>query len=83
MRGRRVGPIQLRGPHLGNAFAHLARPKDVSTLEQAPRANTRTLPLDLLTRRAANQLDRVADFLADHSPAGTTAVHLPEEGEFG
>ncbi|WP_328834560.1 ATP/GTP-binding protein [Streptomyces europaeiscabiei] len=81
--GRRVGPVQLRGPHLDDVFAHLARPKDVPALEQAARTNAGALPLDQLTERATEQLGRVAAFLTSLSPAGATAVHLSKEKEFG
>ncbi|WP_060903245.1 hypothetical protein [Streptomyces europaeiscabiei] len=81
--GRRVGPVQLRGPHLDDVFAHLARPKDVPALEQAARTNAGALPLDQLTERATEQLGRVAAVLTSLSPAGATAVHLSKEKEFG
>ncbi|MFI6494313.1 ATP/GTP-binding protein [Streptomyces sp. NPDC050564] len=74
--GRRVGPVQLRGPHLDAVFAAQARPQKVDALEQAAHANAGALPLDQLTARAARQEGRVAAFLAEHAPAGTTSVHL-------
>ena len=80
--GRRVGPVQLRGPHLDDVFAAQARPKDVPALERAAHANAQALPLDQHTDRAAKQLGRVAAFLAEHSPAGATAVHLSKENEW-
>ncbi|MEV6056459.1 ATP/GTP-binding protein [Streptomyces sp. NPDC052107] len=76
--GRRIGPIQLRGPHLDDAFATLARPQQAGALQRAAHANAQALPLDQLTERAAGQLGRVAAFLAAHSPADA-AVHLPKE----
>ncbi|MEV5078872.1 ATP/GTP-binding protein [Streptomyces sp. NPDC056159] len=79
--GRRVGPVQLRGPHLDDVFAAQARPQQVPALERAAQANTQALPLDQLTDRAAKQLGRVAAFLAAHSPAGAAAVHLSKEKE--
>ncbi|MEU0413863.1 ATP/GTP-binding protein [Streptomyces griseorubiginosus] len=81
--GRRIGPIQLRGPHLDDVFAAQARPKDVPALEHAAQANAQALPLGQLTDRAAEQLGRVAAFLAEHSPAGAAAVDLSKEKEFG
>lgn len=83
--GRRVGPVQLRGPHLDDVFAAQARPKDVPALQRAAQANAKALPLGQLTDRAAGQLGRVAAFLATHSPAGAAAVHLSKEKdqEFG
>jgi hypothetical protein len=83
VRGRRVGPIQLRGPHLDDVFAAQARPQQVPALERAALANAQALPLDQLTDQAAKQLGRVAAFLGAHSPAGAAAVHLSKEKEFG
>lgn len=77
--GRRIGPVQLRGPHLDHVFAHLARPRDVPTLERAAHANAQAHPLDVLTDRAAAQLARVTAFLIAHSPV---AVHQSQENEF-
>ncbi len=42
--GHRVGPLQLRGPHLDDVFAAQARPKNVAALERAAQANARALP---------------------------------------
>ncbi|WP_329600206.1 ATP/GTP-binding protein [Streptomyces pseudovenezuelae] len=81
--GRRIGPIQLRGPHLDDAFAAQARPKDVPALEHAAQANAQALPLGQLTDRVGEQLGRVAAFLAEHSPADAAAVDLSKEKEFG
>ncbi|MDQ1041859.1 ATP/GTP-binding protein [Streptomyces sp. V4I2] len=80
--GHRIGPLQLRGPHLDDIFAHLARPRDVPALERAARANAQALPLTQLTQRATAQLDRVTAFLAQHSPAATTAAGLPKDNEW-
>ncbi|MER5913018.1 ATP/GTP-binding protein [Streptomyces sp. NPDC001982] len=80
--GRRIGPIQLRGPHLDNVFAAQARPQQVPALEQAAQTNAQALPLDQLTDRAAGQLGRVTAFLADHAPAGAAAAHLSKENEW-
>ncbi|MGP4049359.1 ATP/GTP-binding protein [Streptomyces sp. 2A115] len=81
--GRRVGPVQLRGPHLDDIFAAQARPKDVPALERAALANAGARPLGQLTDLATQQLGRVAAFLAEHSPADATAVDLSKEKEFG
>lgn len=83
--GHRIGPIQLRGPHLDDVFAAQARPRRVGALEQAAQANAQALPLDQLTDRAAKQLARVAAFLAEFSPASAAAVHLSKgmDQEFG
>ncbi|MGW4560997.1 ATP/GTP-binding protein [Streptomyces sp. NPDC004561] len=77
--GRRVGPVQLRGPHLDAVFAAQARPRQVPALEQAALANAGALPLDQLIDRAAGQIGRVAAFLAERSPAGATPVPLTKE----
>ncbi|MFJ8364263.1 ATP/GTP-binding protein [Streptomyces sp. NPDC093984] len=77
--GRRVGPVQLRGPHLDAIFAAQARPRQVPALEQAALANAGALPLDQLTDHSAQQISRVAAFLAEHSPATATPVPLTKE----
>lgn len=77
--GRRVGPVQLRGPHLDAVFAPQARPRQVPALEQAALANAGALPLDQLTDRAAEQFGRVAAFLAERSPAGAAPVPPSKE----
>ena len=77
--GRRVGPVQLRGPHLDAVFAAQARPRQVPTLEHAALANARALPLNQLTDRAAEQIGRVAAFLAERPPAGAASVPLAKE----
>ncbi|MFD6285359.1 ATP/GTP-binding protein [Streptomyces sp. NPDC060205] len=74
--GHRIGPVQLRGPHLNDVFADHARPQDIPALERAARAHAGTLPLNELTASAAAQLDRVTTLLTDLTPARTTAVHL-------
>ncbi|WP_314223644.1 ATP/GTP-binding protein [Streptomyces zaehneri] len=79
VRGRRVGPVQLRGPHLDDVFAAQARPNQVPALERAAQANAQALPLDQLTDRAAKQLGRVAAFLAACAPASAAAVPLSKE----
>ncbi|OIJ88166.1 ATP/GTP-binding protein [Streptomyces sp. MUSC 14] len=80
--GRRIGPIQLRGPHLDDVFTDQARARDIPALEQAACANAGALPLHQLTDRAARQLARVTAFLTEHSPAVTTAVRLSKENEW-
>ncbi|MDQ0994755.1 ATP/GTP-binding protein [Streptomyces sp. V3I7] len=70
VRGRRIGPVQLRGPYLDAVFSGLARPKKVPALEQAAHANACALPLSQLTQRAAEQLGRATAFLAEHSSTG-------------
>ncbi|MCI3273357.1 ATP/GTP-binding protein [Streptomyces cylindrosporus] len=77
VRGQRVGPVQLRGPHLDAVFAAQARPQQTRALQRAAEANAQALPLGQLTHRAAQQLGRVTAFLAAHAPAG--AVRLSKE----
>ncbi|MFF9705369.1 ATP/GTP-binding protein [Streptomyces griseofuscus] len=85
VRGRRIGPFRLRGPHLDAVFAALARPKQAPALERAAQANAQAVPLHQATDRAADQLGRVTAFLTMHSPAGAAAAHLSKEKdqEFG
>ncbi|MGW1616386.1 ATP/GTP-binding protein [Streptomyces sp. NPDC002285] len=78
--GRRIGPIQLRGPHLDDVFAAKARPKEVPALERVAQANAGALPLDQLIDRASEQLGRVAAFLTARSPS---SAPLSKEKEFG
>ncbi|MFD8737491.1 ATP/GTP-binding protein [Streptomyces sp. NPDC059618] len=66
--GRRIGPLQLSGPHLDDLFTDQARPRNVPALEHAARIAARALPLDQLTQAAAGHLDRVSAFLAQHAP---------------
>ncbi|MGW2696663.1 ATP/GTP-binding protein [Streptomyces sp. NPDC001296] len=73
--GRRVGPVQITGPHLDDVFAHHARPHQAAELEQFALAMAGTASLQDLTARAADQLDRVNGFLARHTPT-TPAVRL-------
>ncbi|MFF9818915.1 ATP/GTP-binding protein [Streptomyces sp. NPDC014006] len=80
--GRRVGPVQLRGPHLDDIFAAQARPQQVGALERAAQANAQAVPMQTLTERAAKQLGRVATFLATHAPAGAASAHLSKEKEW-
>ncbi|MEU6610268.1 ATP/GTP-binding protein [Streptomyces shenzhenensis] len=78
--GRRVGPVRITGPHLDEVFADYARPGQIGALERAARATAGAAPLGQLTDRAENQLTRVSDFLAQHTSAATSAVHLPKKG---
>ncbi|MFF2387000.1 ATP/GTP-binding protein [Streptomyces sp. NPDC058108] len=71
--GQRLGPVQLRGPHLDTVFAAQARPQRVPALEHAALKNAGARPLGELTNRSAEQLKRVADFLAEQAPAGLAA----------
>ncbi|MEJ8654992.1 ATP/GTP-binding protein [Streptomyces sp. MS1.AVA.4] len=68
--GRRVGPVQLRGPHLDKVFAAQARPQKVRALEQAALANAGALPLSQVTELVGEQLERVTAFVCELAPAG-------------
>ncbi|MGQ4434333.1 ATP/GTP-binding protein [Streptomyces sp. SAS_260] len=78
--GRRVGPVQITGPHLDEIFADLARPGRVAALERSARATARTAPLTTLTDRAANQLTSVRGFLAQHANTTPANVQLTKKG---
>lgn len=78
--GRRVGPVQLRGPHLDALFASQARPDQVPALERAALANAGALPLDLLAGRAGEQFDRVSEFVTGLAAPGTTQPSLSKHG---
>ncbi|MER5386390.1 ATP/GTP-binding protein, partial [Streptomyces sp. NPDC002688] len=75
VRGRRVGPVKVHGPHLDSVFAAQARPKQVPDLERAALANAGALPLSELTEHATGQLRRVTALLAEHAPH-TSRVRL-------
>ncbi|MFJ9729434.1 ATP/GTP-binding protein [Streptomyces sp. NPDC101209] len=79
--GHRIGPVQLRGPHLDTVFAAQARPRHVPELQRAALANAQALPLDQLLDHAASQLGRVTAFLAEHSPTTATAEPLTKNEE--
>ncbi|MEU8645022.1 ATP/GTP-binding protein [Streptomyces sp. NPDC048674] len=68
VRGRRVGPVKVRGPHLDSVFAAQARPRQVPDLEKAALAAAGARPLTELTDHAAAQLGRVSAFLNEHAP---------------
>ncbi len=80
--GRRIGPVQVTGPHLDDVFADYARPRDVARLEHTARTTAGAQLLDQLTERAATQLDRVNTFLAQHTPTRTPAVSLDKAKEY-
>ncbi|MET7456262.1 ATP/GTP-binding protein [Streptomyces sp. NPDC005574] len=74
--GRRVGPVQITGPHLDEVFANYARPRQTAALERAARAMAGAEPLSQLTTHAADQLDRVNRFLAQLAPPTPPAARL-------
>ncbi|CAM5516923.1 hypothetical protein STENM223S_03210 [Streptomyces tendae] len=71
VRGRRVGPVKITGPHLDDVFAAYARPDNTTAFESAARTTANTAPLDELTTRTRGQLDRVNAFLAQLTPTTT------------
>ncbi|MER5382356.1 ATP/GTP-binding protein [Streptomyces sp. NPDC002688] len=75
VRGRRVGPVKVRGPHLDSLFAAQARPKQVPDLERAALANAGALPVSELAEHTTGQLRRITAFLTEHAPA-TSRVRL-------
>jgi hypothetical protein len=71
IKGRRVGPVKITGPHLDDVFTAYARPDNAAAFERAARTTAGTAPLDELTTRARGQLDRVNTFLAQLAPTTT------------
>ncbi|WP_405562789.1 ATP/GTP-binding protein [Streptomyces phaeochromogenes] len=80
VRGRRVGPVRITGPHLDDVFADYARPRQAGELERAARAAARATPLDELTAPAADELNRVSTFLTQHTPTTPPATRLQSKG---
>ncbi|MGW7671485.1 ATP/GTP-binding protein [Streptomyces sp. NPDC054775] len=79
VKGRRIGPVQITGPHLDDVYAHYARPRQVAALERAARATAGAAPLDQLTDRAAEQLTRVSDFLAQLAPVTASSAPMKKK----
>ncbi|MBL1109404.1 ATP/GTP-binding protein [Streptomyces sp. 5-8] len=77
VKGRRVGPVRITGPHLDEVFADYARPGQAGALERVARATAGAAPLGQLTDQAESQIIRVSDFLAHHS---SSAGHLQKKG---
>ncbi|MFF1321972.1 ATP/GTP-binding protein [Streptomyces chartreusis] len=67
VKGRRIGPVRITGPHLDDVFADYARPNRARALVRAAQATAEAAPLNELTDRAENQLTRVSSFLTDHN----------------
>ncbi|MET8411872.1 ATP/GTP-binding protein [Streptomyces sp. NPDC005195] len=80
VRGRRVGPARISGPHLDEVFADYARPRQAAALERAALAMAGAEPLDQLTTRATDQLGRVNRFLAQLAPTTQPAIRLQKKG---
>ncbi|MFJ9822292.1 ATP/GTP-binding protein [Streptomyces sp. NPDC101151] len=80
VRGRRVGPIRITGPHLDEVFADYSRPRQAAALERAALAMAGAEPLGRLTTRATDQLGRVNQFLTQLAPTTPPAVRLQQKG---
>ncbi|MGW6317576.1 ATP/GTP-binding protein [Streptomyces sp. NPDC055099] len=80
--GRPVGPVLIHGPHLDEVFAEQYRPTRLSALEQAADRNAQARPLNELTTTAADQLQRVRDFLRDHAPATNSTTTLTKNSDY-
>ncbi|GGM20642.1 hypothetical protein GCM10010129_76230 [Streptomyces fumigatiscleroticus] len=65
--GRRIGPVKITGPHLDDVFADHARPRQADAADRAARILAGAAPLPQLTARAAGQLEKVTDFLTQHT----------------
>ncbi|WP_122614537.1 ATP/GTP-binding protein [Streptomyces sp. Tu 4128] len=68
VKGRRIGPVKITGPHLDDVFATYARPDNTAAFERAARTTAGTAPLDQLTTRTRGQLGRVNAFIAQLTP---------------
>jgi hypothetical protein len=80
VKGRRVGPFQITGPHLDDVFALYSRPLQVAALEHSAQAMAGAAPLGQLTAHASDQLARVGAFLAQHVPTTPPATGLQKKG---
>ncbi|MFF1276977.1 ATP/GTP-binding protein [Streptomyces marokkonensis] len=76
--GRRIGPVQITGPHLDNVFTDHARPHQAAALERTARTMAGAAPLDQLTARAAGQQNRVGTLIGQRAATPPTE-RLQEE----
>ncbi|MFC9280165.1 ATP/GTP-binding protein [Streptomyces collinus] len=67
VRGRRIGPVKITGPHLEEVFADYARPRHTAALQRSAQDLAGTAPLPDLIARATGQLARVNRFLSEHA----------------
>ncbi|MGW7600537.1 ATP/GTP-binding protein [Streptomyces antimycoticus] len=72
--GRRVGPLQMRGPELHETFRRLARPHDVPALNRAADDMAAARPIAELISVANHQKQQVLDFLTRSAPAAATTA---------
>ncbi|MEV5776608.1 ATP/GTP-binding protein [Streptomyces antimycoticus] len=72
--GRRVGPLQMRGPELHETFRRLARPHDVPALNRAADDMAAARPIAELISVANDQKQQVLNFLTRSAPAAATTT---------
>ncbi|MEV6781965.1 ATP/GTP-binding protein [Streptomyces sp. NPDC051098] len=75
VRGKRIGPLLIRGPELHEVFASLARSGQRNALQHKALDNTRAQTLEKLTTAAAGQEQIVREWLTSqtgvaHAPSG-------------
>ncbi|MER7817111.1 ATP/GTP-binding protein [Streptomyces sp. NPDC096153] len=77
--GKRIGPLRIRGPELGEVFKPLARPGKVRALLKAAHDNTASQPLTSLNAVASTHEITVRSFLTRPGPtdSGGSAGHRP------
>ncbi|WP_406834846.1 ATP/GTP-binding protein [Streptomyces sp. AHU1] len=75
VRGQRIGPVLLEGPHLDEVFADLSRPQKVAALEAAADGRAQVQSVQQLNRQASEQLARVRGLLSDL--AAVSAMSTP------
>ncbi|KOV22518.1 hypothetical protein ADK90_10765 [Streptomyces sp. XY413] len=78
--GKRLGPLQIRGPELEEVFGRLAKPSRTQALLRAAHANTGARPLSEQSAFAAGQEVRVREFLTGLTP--TTDNQNQEQEHF-
>ncbi|MFC7934572.1 ATP/GTP-binding protein, partial [Streptomyces cinereoruber] len=79
--GRRVGPLLIRGPELGEVFRPLAKRDKVRALLRAAHTNTGAKPLVVLTEAATTHEKSVRGFLS-HSSRDTTGSATTEREQY-
>ncbi|MFF3313378.1 ATP/GTP-binding protein [Streptomyces sp. NPDC002952] len=84
VKGRRVGPLLLRGPNLDDVFAEKSRPKRVGQLNAAADENAQAQPLSKLLAIADTQMDRIQGFLGTRAAKASEsdATDDSTQGEF-
>ncbi|MEU8481061.1 ATP/GTP-binding protein [Streptomyces hygroscopicus] len=77
--GRRVGPLQVRGPELSEVFPRLARTRSVGALNRAADDKAAARPVSKLVAIARQQQQRVIGFLTSAERASTIESSGPSE----